>query len=86
MPMSDAKKRANKKWNDANMKDRYDRIQVVVPKGQKDIIKAAADKAGESVNEYIKKSIDERMEREGSTQAGVISIPPGGSEATDGGS
>ena len=42
MPISEAKKKANKKWNDENMKDRYDRIQIVVPKGQKGIIQAAA--------------------------------------------
>ena len=32
-PMSEAKRAANKKWNDANLKDKYDRIQLVVPKG-----------------------------------------------------
>ena len=44
MPISEAKKKANKKWNDENMKDRYDRIQIVVPKGQKGIIQAAAER------------------------------------------
>ena len=46
MPISEAKKKANKKWNDENMKDRYDRIQIVVPKGQKGIIQAAAEAMG----------------------------------------
>ena len=62
--MSEAKKRANKKWNDDNLKDRYDRIQIVVPKGQRDIIKAAAEAAGESTNNYIRIAIEQRMERE----------------------
>lgn len=64
-PMSEAKKAANKKWNDANLKDKYDRIQLVVPKGGKDMIKAAADQAGESVSAYIVAAVRERMEREG---------------------
>lgn len=64
-PMSEAKRAANKKWNDANLKDKYDRIQLVVPKGYKDVIKAAADQAGESVSAYIVAAVRERMEREG---------------------
>ena len=53
-PMSEARKRANKKWNDANMKDKYDRIQLVVPKGQRDVIKDRAAALGcPSVNAYI---------------------------------
>ena len=64
MPLSEARKKANKKWNDANMKDKYDRIQLVVPKGQKNAIQAAAQAQGESLNEYIKKAVEARMERE----------------------
>ena len=64
-PMSEAKKKANKKWNDEHMKDRYDRIQIVVAKGDKDIIQAAAQAAGETVSGYIKKAVEERMERDG---------------------
>lgn len=64
-PMSEAKKAANKKWNDANLKEKYDRIQLVVPKGEKDLIKAAADQAGESVSAYIVSAVRERMKRAG---------------------
>lgn len=35
-------------------------------------LKAAAEAAGEKVNEYIKKAIEQRMERE--RQGGVVSI------------
>jgi len=42
----------------------YDRINIAVPKGRKDIIKAIADKYGVSVNSYIGKLIDEALERE----------------------
>ena len=42
----------------------YDRINFVVPKGQKDIIKAAAEAAGQSTNAYIVQAVRDRMERE----------------------
>lgn len=40
------------------------RIPLDVQKEKYDEIKAAADAAGEKVNGYIKKAIDERMARE----------------------
>ena len=49
-PMSEAKRAANKKWNDANLTKRYDRIQLVVPKGQREVIQEAAKINNESVN------------------------------------
>lgn len=49
-PMSEARKRANKKWNDENMAKKYDRIQLVVPKGRKNDIEIYAKGKGESVN------------------------------------
>ena len=42
----------------------YDRINLTVPKGERDTIKAAADKDGQSVNAYILQAIRERMSRE----------------------
>jgi len=71
MPLSDARKRANKKWNEANLKDKYDRIQLVVEKGKKEVIQAAAQAANESVNAYIYAAIVQRMEREQFTEAGA---------------
>jgi len=41
----------------------YDRINFVVPKGEKEKIKAAAEAAGESVNQYILKAVKYRMEQ-----------------------
>lgn len=64
MPLSEARKRANKKWNDANMAVKYDHAHLVIPKGDKDVIKAAADAAGQSVNAYILQAVEERMQRE----------------------
>ena len=68
--MSEAKKRANKKWNDANMKERYDRVQLVLPKGRKAQLQVAAEQHGQSVNGFINSLIDEALEREG---AGAVS-------------
>ena len=69
-PMSEARRAANKKWNDTNLKEKYDRIQLVVPKGEKDIIKAAADRSGESVSAYIVEATRQRMAREKNMGAG----------------
>lgn len=45
-------------------KSKLKRIPLDVQKVKYEEIKAAADHAGESVNGYIKKAIDERMERD----------------------
>lgn len=39
----------------------YDRINLTVPKGQKDIIKAHAESHGESVNGFIQRAIAQTM-------------------------
>ena len=51
---------AKNKWNRAN----YDRIELIVPKGKKEEIKAHADARGESVNGFVSRAIDEQMERD----------------------
>jgi len=53
--------RAKQKYNAAN----YDRLYPIVPKGRKAVYEAAAEAAGESLNEYIVKAIEQRLEREG---------------------
>ena len=42
----------------------YDRVNLVLPKGQKDIIKAHAESQGESVNGFITRAIENQMERD----------------------
>lgn len=42
----------------------YDRINIAVPKGQKEGIKAHADSRGESVNGFIGRAINETMKRD----------------------
>lgn len=39
----------------------YDRITLIVPKGQKQTVEAAAGAAGESVNQYTQKALLSRM-------------------------
>lgn len=53
MAMTEAKRRANKKWNDANMTIKYDRISVLVPKGRKQAVEVHARERGESINGLV---------------------------------
>lgn len=48
----------------------YDRIVVVVSKGRKDIIQAAAERAGLSLSAYIVKAIERQMSEDGFSQGG----------------
>ena len=43
----------------------YDRISLIIPKGQKDLIQAHAEAQGESTNGFINRAISETMERDG---------------------
>ena len=45
-------------------KKAYDRINLTVPKGQKEVIKAHAESKGESVNGFIQRAIDTTMEND----------------------
>ena len=55
-------------YNNSYNKDRYDRINVMVAKGDKAIIKAHSEPQGESVNGFINRAIKETMERDHGTQ------------------
>ena len=57
---SQARIAANNRYNDKA----YDRINSVVKKGKKEIIQAHAAAQGESVNGFINKAIDEKLERD----------------------
>ena len=43
----------------------YDRINLTVPKGKKEVIQAKAKENGESVNAFINRAIDLLLEKEG---------------------
>ena len=59
--MSEAKKKANRKYNEKA----YDQLKIVVKKGERDIIKAYAESIGKSLNGYINDLIVSDMERNG---------------------
>lgn len=61
MATSKAQQKAVNKY----MAVKYDRINLIVEKGKKDIIKVHAESRGESVNGFINRAINETMEREG---------------------
>lgn len=50
----------------------YDRINLTVPKGKKEIIQAHAEARGESVNGFINRAIDEAMERDKQDSSGEV--------------
>lgn len=52
------------KWQNDYIARTYDRVNLTMPKGRKEVIQAKADAQGESVNAYINKAIEQRMERE----------------------
>ncbi len=60
MAVSKAQQKAVNKYMAAN----YDRINLTVAKGQRDIIKAHAEAHSESVNAFIGRAISEAMERD----------------------
>ena len=60
MAISDAQKRAVAKYNAAN----YDRVELRLDKGQKDVVKAHAEARGESLNAFVNRAISETMERD----------------------
>ena len=57
MAISESRKKANQKWDAANL----DRVSLALAKGKREEIKGAAAAAGESMNQYIIRSIDMRM-------------------------
>ena len=57
---TEAQKRAQRNY----MKSKAT-IQLVISPERRDLIRDYADAVGESVNAYINKAVDERMEREG---------------------
>lgn len=60
MAISEAQKRAVAKYNAKN----YDKICVRIKKGQRDILKAHADKQGESLNGWIVSAIKAKLKQE----------------------
>ena len=57
LPKSDAQKRAQKKWESNN----YEAIGIRVKKGNRERVKAYAEKKGESINSFVKRLISDEM-------------------------
>lgn len=51
------------KWQNDYIDKTYDRINLTVPKGNKELIKEAAAQSGESVNGFINRLIDAELKR-----------------------
>ena len=64
MAISEARHRANEKWN----AKAYDEIKVRVPKGDKHRIQAYVQERGETVNGFINRLIAEAMGVEKTTE------------------
>lgn len=60
MAVSKAQQKAVNKY----VKENYDRINVNMPKGKKERVQAHATRLGISVNAFINRAIDEKMERD----------------------
>ncbi|MCR1905716.1 ABC transporter ATP-binding protein [Intestinimonas butyriciproducens] len=60
MGASKAQQRATNKY----ISKAYDRINLTVPKGEKETIQAHAEAHSESVNGFINRAISETMERD----------------------
>lgn len=62
----------------------YDRINLTVPKGKKEIIQAHAEGRGESINGFIGRAITETMERDkaapGASESRTEGKPEGGGQ------
>ena len=51
-------------YRNAWIAEKLDRVNLTMPKGQKDTIKVHAESRGESVNAFINRAITETMERD----------------------
>ncbi len=71
MAITEARHRANEKYN----AKAYDAIPVRVQKGKKEVIQQYAADAGESLNGYITRAIDMRMNAPGGY--GISAAAPG---------
>lgn len=64
MPLSEARIRANRKYNEKA----YDRVELKVQKGKKADLQAHAKTQGESLNGFVNRAIDETVDRDNQKQ------------------
>ena len=58
---------SRKKANDKYMTEKIDSLSIYVPKGQKELIKAAAKKKGQSMNQFVVDAINTALNNESDT-------------------
>ena len=63
MAYSESQKEATARYN----KKAYDRIDLVVPKGKRAVIKAFAERNGQSTNKFINDAINKAMAKKEDT-------------------
>lgn len=63
------------------VKNNYDRLELSVPKGEKEVIQQAAKQAGQSVNAYVYEAVKRRMEQE--QNLGVVKNLEGDTVSTE---
>lgn len=56
-------KQRQAKYQNDYIRRKYDRLNILVPQGQKDVITDAAYAAGESLNQFVNKAILGRLEQ-----------------------
>ena len=54
----------NSEYRNKWISEKLDRVNLTMPKGQKDVAKAHAEAQGESLNAFINRAITETMERD----------------------
>ena len=59
MAVSKAQLEANKKYD-----NKFDKVLIRVPSGEKELIAAHAEEQGESVNSFVRRAISETIERD----------------------
>ena len=63
------------------VKNNYDRLELSVPKGEKEVIQQAAKQAGQSVDAYVYEAVKRRMEQE--QNLGVVKNLEGDTVSTE---
>ena len=60
--------KSNQKAVNKYVKKNYDRVNVTMPKGKREIIQEHAQRMGESANAFINRAIDQQMRRDNDKQ------------------
>lgn len=62
--MPEEKKFNKVSYNNKFIAEKYDRVNLTMPKGKKEIVNNHAEKKDESLNSFINRAIDEAIERD----------------------